>query len=323
MRSAPRGRAARSRPRPGRAGRCASRDARRAGPRGPPRRRRRAGAGSSSRSRWRRRATSALLVCSGRTGRSDGVTDAGPEADDRALAPLPSVSGREHQAAGGPAAARSGGRPRSRVAGADGCGGGDATSASPGPRRRRRPGHAPRRPGGRRARPARRDTHRVDNQAPALAGFDPLGCDPALTAAVRRGGGGGAAAPRTPGRGRRVAAGAGARAAADSHPPVLHTHDRYGHRIDEVEFHPSWHWLMRTAVGWGLHAIRPRARPRTATWRAGEATGGRLLGTGPGTSQPENDALRPVYRARREVLGRVVGVCRGGWRDACGQNQFP
>ena len=35
---------------------------------------------------------------------------------------------------------------------------------------------------------------------------------------------------------------------------MLRTHDRYGHRIDEVEFHPSWHWLMRTSVGWGLHA---------------------------------------------------------------------
>ena len=27
--------------------------------------------------------------------------------------------------------------------------------------------------------------------------------------------------------------------------PVLHTHDRYGHRIDEVHFHPAWHALMR------------------------------------------------------------------------------
>jgi putative acyl-CoA dehydrogenase len=41
---------------------------------------------------------------------------------------------------------------------------------------------------------------------------------------------------------------------ANEHPPVLHTHDRYGHRIDEVEFHPAWHELMATAVGEGLHA---------------------------------------------------------------------
>ncbi|MEO7002436.1 MAG: isovaleryl-CoA dehydrogenase [Ktedonobacterales bacterium] len=41
---------------------------------------------------------------------------------------------------------------------------------------------------------------------------------------------------------------------ANSYPPVLKTHDRYGHRIDEVSFHPAWHELMRAATGWGLHA---------------------------------------------------------------------
>src|SRR5262249_53974302 len=34
--------------------------------------------------------------------------------------------------------------------------------------------------------------------------------------------------------------------------PVLRTHDRYGHRIDEVEFHPAWHSLMTVAVAEGL-----------------------------------------------------------------------
>ncbi len=41
---------------------------------------------------------------------------------------------------------------------------------------------------------------------------------------------------------------------ANEHPPVLHTHDRFGHRIDEVEFHPSYHQLMQVAVQFGLHA---------------------------------------------------------------------
>ena len=41
---------------------------------------------------------------------------------------------------------------------------------------------------------------------------------------------------------------------ANENPPELRTHDRYGNRIDEVEFHPSWHWLMERAVGHGLHA---------------------------------------------------------------------
>ena len=41
---------------------------------------------------------------------------------------------------------------------------------------------------------------------------------------------------------------------ANSYPPVLRSHDRYGHRIDEVEFHPAWHELMAVAVSNGLHA---------------------------------------------------------------------
>ncbi len=40
---------------------------------------------------------------------------------------------------------------------------------------------------------------------------------------------------------------------ANVHPPQLHSHDRFGHRIDQVEFHPSYHALMDTAVGAGLH----------------------------------------------------------------------
>ena len=40
---------------------------------------------------------------------------------------------------------------------------------------------------------------------------------------------------------------------ANVHAPQLHTHDRCGRRIDEVEFHPSYHALMTAAVGAGLH----------------------------------------------------------------------
>jgi putative acyl-CoA dehydrogenase len=39
---------------------------------------------------------------------------------------------------------------------------------------------------------------------------------------------------------------------ANRHEPRLITHDRYGHRVDEVEFHPSWHRLLSVAVGEGL-----------------------------------------------------------------------
>ena len=36
--------------------------------------------------------------------------------------------------------------------------------------------------------------------------------------------------------------------------PELVPFDRYGNRVDEVRFHPSWHWLMERAVGHGLQA---------------------------------------------------------------------
>jgi putative acyl-CoA dehydrogenase len=42
---------------------------------------------------------------------------------------------------------------------------------------------------------------------------------------------------------------------ANENEPVLHTHDRYGNRRDEVVFHPSWHNLMRTSVEHRLHSL--------------------------------------------------------------------
>jgi putative acyl-CoA dehydrogenase len=48
---------------------------------------------------------------------------------------------------------------------------------------------------------------------------------------------------------------------ANEYPPVLRTHDRYGRRRDEVEFHPAWHHLMRLAVEQGIHNL-PWACPR-------------------------------------------------------------
>ncbi|HEY5351249.1 MAG TPA: acyl-CoA dehydrogenase family protein [Streptosporangiaceae bacterium] len=103
-------------------------------------------------------------------------------------------------------------------------------------------------------------THDVLNQVPPLAGYD-VANDPALLAAAAREGAGGAGAglhelgelagaPETQEHARL----------ANEHPPVLRTHDARGHRIDEVEFHPSWHVLLGTAVSHGLHAA-PWADP--------------------------------------------------------------
>src|SRR5215831_973444 len=49
--------------------------------------------------------------------------------------------------------------------------------------------------------------------------------------------------------------------AANANPPVLRAFDRYGHRLDEVEFHPAWHALLSLAVEAGLHSS-PWTAPR-------------------------------------------------------------
>jgi putative acyl-CoA dehydrogenase len=54
---------------------------------------------------------------------------------------------------------------------------------------------------------------------------------------------------------------------ANANPPRLRTHDRFGERIDEVDFHPAWHQLMKVAVGHGLHAL-PWREPRAGAHAA-------------------------------------------------------
>ena len=56
---------------------------------------------------------------------------------------------------------------------------------------------------------------------------------------------------------------------ANENKPVLRTHDRYGNRIDEVEFHPAWHQLMKMGVEHELHSLPWNSeRPFTHTARA-------------------------------------------------------
>jgi putative acyl-CoA dehydrogenase len=104
------------------------------------------------------------------------------------------------------------------------------------------------------------ETHEVQNQPPPLENYDVFGADRALGEALRREGAGWAEEQaRTLGRiagGEALAWGF----QANANPPVLHTHDRFGHRIDEVVYHPAWHALMRTAIEQGLHALPWRER---------------------------------------------------------------
>ncbi len=104
-------------------------------------------------------------------------------------------------------------------------------------------------------------THEVLNQAPPLS-LDPYATDSALRAALAREGASWADADLR--EFSREACSPQAQqwaTQANENPPRLRTHDRYGNRIDEVEFHPAWHELLRVSVAHGLHG-RPWSEPR-------------------------------------------------------------
>ncbi len=93
------------------------------------------------------------------------------------------------------------------------------------------------------------------NQVPPLAGHDLFECNRPLLEALEREGAGWAA-ERCSSFGR-ILTGEPLEwgRLANENPPKLRTHDRYGERIDEVEFHPAWHELMRLSLAHGLHSL--------------------------------------------------------------------
>ena len=105
-------------------------------------------------------------------------------------------------------------------------------------------------------------THEVFNQAPPLEGYNVFEADAVMSEAVAREG-----AEWSRERLRELGAIAGRPDVlelgrlANENPPRLKSHDRFGHRIDEVDFHPAWHELMRIGVARGLHAS-PWREPR-------------------------------------------------------------
>ena len=109
----------------------------------------------------------------------------------------------------------------------------------------------------------------VLNQAPPLQPVDYFAVDLALQQALTREGGGWGA------QAAHEAGGVAGSAEADQHgrraernEPRLLTHDRFGHRIDEVELDPSWHWLLGGAVRRGIHSL---------PWRAGARPGAHVV----------------------------------------------
>ncbi|MCG8544718.1 MAG: acyl-CoA dehydrogenase family protein [Alphaproteobacteria bacterium] len=105
-------------------------------------------------------------------------------------------------------------------------------------------------------------THDVENQPPVLEDYNVFETDTAMQEALAREGGGWAEA-RATALGERVGSAevlAWARQ-ANRYVPELQTHDRFGNRIDRVDYHPAWHCLMALGIEYGVHAL-PWQEPR-------------------------------------------------------------
>jgi putative acyl-CoA dehydrogenase len=99
-------------------------------------------------------------------------------------------------------------------------------------------------------------THDVLNQPPALADYDAYGCDPILQHVVATYDAQWADA-RLHAAGRVVGSAHVQELArqANRHVPELRTHDRFGNRVDRIDFHPAWHELMALAIGQETHSL--------------------------------------------------------------------
>lgn len=98
-------------------------------------------------------------------------------------------------------------------------------------------------------------THEVHNVSCELADYNMYTQDAALQEAVQREGAAWAQTDLTrfgqlTGSADYLELGA----LANRYPPELDTHDRFGHRVDLVRFHPAYHTLMKTAIEEGIHA---------------------------------------------------------------------
>ncbi len=108
------------------------------------------------------------------------------------------------------------------------------------------------------------------NQPPPLAGYNAWSQDRILRESVEREGGGWIAE-----RASRMGELVGSErmqalaSQANRYAPELKTHDRFGNRIDAVEYHPAYHELMALAFGAGLHSLAwTEKRPGAWTARA-------------------------------------------------------
>jgi putative acyl-CoA dehydrogenase len=148
--------------------------------------------------------------------------------------------------------------------------------------------------------------HEVTNQPPPLVNYNLFESDPPLRESLEREGAWWAH-HMVHDLGRR----AGTEEAitwgfqANANAPELHTHDRFGHRIDEVEFHPAWHRLMEVAIGHGLHSLPWREpRPGAHAARAAAFYVWSQVEGGHGCPVSMTYAAIPALRKQPEVAAR-------------------
>jgi putative acyl-CoA dehydrogenase len=161
--------------------------------------------------------------------------------------------------------------------------------------------------------PSTSGTHEVTNQVPPLADYDLAG-DAALLEGLEREGAGWYAGALHE-LGRRAGTPEWLRRGddANAYPPRLVTHDRYGHRVDEVEFHPAWHALMDVAVTEGVAgALAWSGRPGAHVARAAAFTVWTQVEGGHACPISMTYAAVPALRCSPEVAGELVPLLTSG-----------
>ncbi len=146
-------------------------------------------------------------------------------------------------------------------------------------------------------------THVVENQPPPLEDYNVYLTDTVLQDAVSREGAEWAQADLA-----AFGAWAGSSEAiqlgfdANAHKPSLRTHDRRGHRMDEIDFHPSYHRMMQSSLDAGLHGS-PWADPKPGAHVARAAAYYMQVGVEPGHLCPVTMtyAAVPALRATPSV----------------------
>ena len=146
-------------------------------------------------------------------------------------------------------------------------------------------------------------SHDVTNQPPPLEGYDVFARDPVLAGAVVENGADWSRLQlselgRRAGSAEAIAWGF----EANRFPPELRSFDRFGHRIDEVSYHPSYHRLIEVAIANGLHSSAWSAsRPGAHVARAAGFLVWSQVDAGHGCPISMTHAAVPVLRRQPEL----------------------